>query len=154
MKFSAGVLLFRRRDDSFEVLLGHMGGPFWEHKDAAAWSVPKGEVDDGEDQLATALREFEEELGHRVPDGPRVDLGAFEQSGRKTIRVWAVEGDLDPATIVSNTFEIEWPKGSRRLTAFPEVDRAAWFAPDTARAKLIRGQRQVIDRLETLLDDR
>jgi predicted NUDIX family NTP pyrophosphohydrolase len=152
MKLSAGILLFRSHRNTTEVLIGHMGGPFWSKKDHAAWSMPKGEVEGNEDPLATALREFTEELGHKVPDGPRLDLGTFEQSRQKSVRIWAVEGDLDPATCISNTFEIEWPRGSGRLQTFPEIDRAAWFDTDTAMSKVIAGQRQVIERLVGLVD--
>lgn len=145
MKTSAGLLLFRRRGDTVEVLIGHMGGPFWARKDDGAWSIPKGEVEDGDDDLTTALREFEEEFGHPPPDGPRLDLGTFEQSRQKTIHIWAAEGDLEPATCVSNTFELEWPPRSGRLQTFPEIDRAEWFDVADAHSKLVRGQRQVID---------
>jgi predicted NUDIX family NTP pyrophosphohydrolase len=148
---SAGLLLFRRRGEDVELLVAHMGGPFWARKDAHAWSIPKGEFEEGEDPIAAARREFAEELGASPPGGDPVDLGEVRQSGGKRVHVWAVEGDLDADAIVSNTFEIEWPRGSARMQAFPEVDRAAWVAPDVAREKLVKGQVAFVDRLlETL----
>ena len=148
---SAGIVLYRRTPEGgFEVLLGHMGGPFWARKDAAAWSIPKGEYQPGDDALAAARREFEEELGRPLPDGDLVDLGEVRQS-RKVVRAWAVEGDLDPATASSNTFEIEWPPGSGKIATFPEIDRFEWFDPATARIKLVKGQVPLLDRLVGLL---
>ncbi len=129
------------------MLLGHMGGPYWARRDAGAWTIPKGEIEDGEDAAAVARREFDEELGSPVPDGPMVDLGEIRQAGGKVVHAWAVEGDLDVATIVSNTFELEWPPRSGRVRSFPELDRAAWFDLDTARAMIVAGQRALIDRL-------
>lgn len=143
---SAGILLFRRTADGIEVLLGHMGGPFWQRKDAGAWSIPKGLVDDGEADEDAARREFVEELGVAVPDGALVPLGEIRQS-RKRVTVFALEGDLDPEAIVPGTFEMAWPPGSERLQEFPEVDRVAWFTPDEAREKLVRGQVALLDRL-------
>jgi predicted NUDIX family NTP pyrophosphohydrolase len=131
------------------VLLGHMGGPYWARKDAGAWTIPKGEVEPGEDPLAVAHREFEEELGVPVPAGTVTDLGEIRQAGGKTVRAWAVEGDLDAAAIVSNTFELEWPPHSGRMETFPEIDRAAWFDLERARAVIITGQRPLLDRLPT-----
>lgn len=149
---SAGVLLFRRcGDDRVEVLLGHLGGPFWSRKDLGAWSVPKGEHDADEEPQHAARREFEEELGLSVPDGPLVDLGEVRQSGGKTVRVWAVEGVIDPASVVPGTFEMEWPPGSGRLQRFPELDRVEWLDPETARRRLVGGQRVFLDRLRALL---
>ena len=110
-----------------------MGGPFWARKDAGAWTIPKGEVEPGEEPLAVARREFHEELGRAVPPGDLVDLGEVRQAGGKVVRAWAVEGDLDAETIVSNTFELEWPPKSGRIQAFPEIDRAAWFDLESAR---------------------
>lgn len=152
-RLSAGLLLYRRRPQ-LEVLIGHMGGPFWARKDAAAWSIPKGEYEPGEDALAAARREFTEELGSPPPPGDTLDLGAVRQSGGKVVTVWATEGDFDAATAVSNTFELEWPRGSGRLQSFPEIDRAAWFAIDVARDKLVRGQLAFLDRLGAALDGR
>jgi predicted NUDIX family NTP pyrophosphohydrolase len=144
---SAGLLLYRRRDPDVEVLIGHMGGPFWARKDDAAWSVPKGEYGPGEDAFAVALREFEEELGSPVPASDFVPLGEVRQAGGKVLTVWAAEGDLDTAAAVSNTFTLEWPPRSGRLQEFPEIDRAAWMTLDEARTKLVRGQVPLLDRL-------
>lgn len=144
---SAGILLFRRRPGSLEVLVGHMGGPFWAAKDVAAWSVPKGELDPGEDPLAAARREFAEELGLPVPGGDPLPLGEVRQRSGKVVTVWAVEGDLDPAAVVPGTFELEWPPRSGRRQSFPEVDRVEWCDLDTARGRLVAGQRPFLDRL-------
>jgi predicted NUDIX family NTP pyrophosphohydrolase len=145
---SAGVLLFRHAPAGLEVLLAHMGGPFWANRDARAWSIPKGEYPPDEDPLAAARREFAEELGTAAPDGPPyLDLGEVRQSGGKAVRAWAVEGDLDPARIVSNTFELEWPPRSGRRVSFPEVDRAGWFDLETASRKLVAAQARFLDRL-------
>jgi predicted NUDIX family NTP pyrophosphohydrolase len=149
VKRSAGIALYRRTDEGVEVLLGHMGGPYWRHKDAGAWTIPKGEVEPGEDPLAVAHREFEEELGTPVPAGPIIDLGEIRQAGGKTVQAWAVEADLDVSAIVSNTFELEWPPGSGRMESFPEIDRAAWFDLDSARSVIVQGQRPLLDRLDT-----
>lgn len=144
---SAGILLFRRPDDGVEVLLGHMGGPYWARKDDRAWTIPKGEVDAGDSELATARREFIEELGQEVPAGELVDLGHFVQSSRKELRIWALEGDLDAARCVSNTFEIEWPPKSGTVATFPELDRIRWFTAADAMSKVVAGQRTVIEAL-------
>jgi predicted NUDIX family NTP pyrophosphohydrolase len=143
---SAGMLLYRR-SGSLEVLLGHMGGPFWAHKDDRAWSIPKGEYQPDEDGFAAARREFAEELGSPAPEVDYVDLGSERQRGGKTVRIWAGAADFDVRTVVSNTFELEWPPRSGRMQAFPEIDRAAWFAVETARAKLVAGQVVFVDRL-------
>jgi predicted NUDIX family NTP pyrophosphohydrolase len=148
---SAGILLYRRRDSHVEVLLGHMGGPFWERRDAGAWSVPKGEYEPGEHPAAAARREFREELGLPEPPGELVDLGEVRQSGGKVVTVWAVEGDLDPGDVVPGTFPMEWPKGSGTVREFPEVDRVAWLGLAEAREKLVAGQRVFLDRLAELL---
>jgi predicted NUDIX family NTP pyrophosphohydrolase len=147
---SAGLLLHRRDPDGVRVLLGHMGGPFWAAKDEAAWSIPKGELDDGEDSAAAAAREFTEELGLPAPDGEWLPLGDV-RSGSKTITVWTVEGDLDVDAVVPGTFTLEWPPRSGRTREFPEVDRAEWLDLDTARIKLVKGQRPFLDRLTELL---
>ncbi len=152
-QYSAGILMFRRTDTSFEVLLGHMGGPFWARKDAGAWSVPKGEYAPDEPPEAAARREFTEELGLPVPEGIVIELGSFRQSGGKTVTIWALEGDLDPATIVPGTFELEWPRGSGRIREFPEVDRAEWFDVQTAHDKIISGQRAALDALAAVVAD-
>ncbi|MGY1847000.1 MULTISPECIES: NUDIX domain-containing protein [unclassified Blastococcus] len=142
---SSGVLLYRRTGEAVEVLLGHMGGPFWARKDDGAWSVPKGEHDPAEDAEAAARREFAEELGCPVPAASLQPLG--EVRGRKLLAVWAGEGDLDAGAITSNTFELEWPPRSGRVQEFPEIDRAAWFDLATARVKIVRGQLPFLDRL-------
>ncbi len=146
-KRSAGLLLFRRLDGDVEILIAHMGGPFWAKKDDGAWSIPKGEYDEGDDPLAAAQREFEEELGSPAVEGDLLDLGEVRQSSGKRVHAWAVEGDLDARSITSNTFEIEWPPRSGRMQEFPEVDRAAWVSPEIARAKLVKGQVAFVDRL-------
>jgi predicted NUDIX family NTP pyrophosphohydrolase len=144
---SAGVLLFRGAGAQVEVLIGHMGGPFWARKDAGAWSIPKGECEPGEDELTAARREFQEELGLPVPSGPLLPLGSARQSTGKVVTVWALEGDLDPAAVVPGTFEMEWPRGSGRLREFPEIDRVGWFDVGQAREKLVGGQRVFLDRV-------
>jgi predicted NUDIX family NTP pyrophosphohydrolase len=146
-KRSAGLLLHRTRDGALEVLLVHPGGPFWARKDAGAWSIPKGEYADGEDPLACARREFEEELGSPPPDGDVLELGTIEQSGGKQVTAFAVAGDLDAEAIESNTFELEWPPRSGRRQAFPEVDRAGWFGLDAAREKMNPAQAALLERL-------
>jgi predicted NUDIX family NTP pyrophosphohydrolase len=150
IKRSAGLLLFRRTASGFEVLLGHMGGPFWARKDAGAWTVPKGEPESGEDLWDTARREFREELGLPVPEGTPLPLGEVVQSGGKHVTVWAVEGDLDPADVVPGTFAMEWPRGSGRTAEFPELDRVAWFGLDAAHGVVVRAQAAFLDRLADL----
>jgi predicted NUDIX family NTP pyrophosphohydrolase len=149
---SAGILVWRGSGEQLEVLIAHMGGPFWARKDAGAWSIPKGECEPGEDDLAAARREFQEELGLPVPAGPVVSLGDAKQSSGKVVAIWAVEGDIDPAAVVPGTFEMEWPRGSGRVREFPEVDRAAWCDLETARKKLVGGQRPFLDRLLAATD--
>ena len=146
-KLSAGILLFKGRGPSLRVLLVHPGGPFWAKKDDGAWSIPKGEYEEGGDPLLVARREFEEELGSAAPERDVIALGEVVQPSRKRITAFALEGDFDPAHLRSNSFEMEWPPKSGRLQSFPEVDRAAWFAPEEARAKILPGQRPFIDRL-------
>jgi predicted NUDIX family NTP pyrophosphohydrolase len=148
---SAGILLHRGQGDGLEVLLVHPGGPVWAKRDAGAWSIPKGEYDDGEDALAAARREFEEELGSAPPAGEAADLGEIRQKSGKRVHGWALAGDLDPARIHSNTFEFEWPPRSGRRIEVPEVDRAEWFGLDAAREKINVGQMPLLDRLEQLL---
>jgi predicted NUDIX family NTP pyrophosphohydrolase len=145
-KRSAGLMLYRRSKDLVEVLLVHPGGPFWRNKDEGAWSIPKGLCDEGEDPLTSASREFEEETGHR-PSGAFVPLGEFRQGGGKLVIAYSVEGNFDPAALTSNLFSIEWPPRSGALQEFPEVDRAAWFTPDEARRKLVRGQVPILEAL-------
>ncbi len=151
-KRSAGLLMYRRSGADFSVLLVHPGGPFWANKDLGAWSIPKGECSPDEDPLAVALREFEEETGAR-PTGTVQPLGEVVQAGGKRVSAWAIEGDFDPAGLVSNTFELVWPPRSGRTARFPEVDRAEWFSPAEAHRKILAGQRAFIDRLARLLDD-
>jgi predicted NUDIX family NTP pyrophosphohydrolase len=148
---SAGILLHRQRDTGVEVLLVHPGGPFWARKDLGAWSIPKGELDEGEDPRACAVREFAEETGTQLPDGTLDDLGSVKLKSGKVVVAFAVAGDLDPATVVSNTFELEWPPRSGRTQTVPEIDRAEWFGLDAAREKLNPAQAAFVDRLEDLL---
>ena len=150
-KTSAGLLLYRLRDGGLEVLIAHMGGPFWANKDEGAWSIVKGEYEPGEDALAAAHREFEEETGSPAPDGDVLDLGQLRQSSGKLVSVWALEGDFDPASVRSNTFTLEWPRGSGAEREFPEIDRAGWFDAATARRKLVKGQAPFVDLLEERL---
>lgn len=144
---SAGLLVFRRRAGTLEVLLVHPGGPYWSSKDDGAWSVPKGEHGEGDDPTACARREFEEELGHPPPAGDLIDLGEVRQAGGKVVRCLAVEGDLEVSSIRSNTFEMEWPPRSGRRQEFPEVDRADWFDVGEARRKLVGAQGELLERL-------
>ena len=149
---SAGILLYRRRDGAVEVLLVHPGGPLWARRDAGAWSIPKGEYGEGEDPLAVALREFEEETGQRPPAERLAALGEVRQRGGKVVSAWAAPGDLDPRAITSNTFTLEWPPRSGVRREFPEVDRAGWFDLPTAREKLLAAQAELVDRLLAVLD--
>jgi predicted NUDIX family NTP pyrophosphohydrolase len=147
MKKSAGLLLFRDASGRLEVLLVHPGGPFWAKKDAGAWSIPKGEIGDGEDALTAARREFEEETGVR-PVGEALALEPRRQPGGKLVYAWAMRGDLDPAAVRSATFSLEWPPRSGRRQEFPEIDRAAWFTLEEARTKILKGQVPFLDDLE------
>ena len=151
MRRSAGIVLYRSIDGRVEVLLGHMGGPIWARKDPGAWTIPKGEYELDEDPFAAACREFAEEVGVAVPASEFVDLGEIRQSSGKVVRAWAARLDdtaeLDPATAVSNTFEMEWPPKSGRTQAFPELDRVEWFEVEAARTKIIVAQREFLDRL-------
>jgi predicted NUDIX family NTP pyrophosphohydrolase len=147
-KVSAGILLFRRGVAGLQVMLVHPGGPFWAKKDEAAWSIPKGLANEGEDLLEAAKREFLEETGMDA-EGEFLDLGAHKQPGGKTIAAWACEGDFHPASLKSNTFSLEWPPHSGRTSEFPEVDRAAWYAIDEAFMKIHKGQKPIIAALET-----
>ena len=145
---SAGLLLYRRHPErGVEVLVGHMGGPFWARKDAGAWSIPKGEHGPDEEPRDVALREFAEEMGSAAPATDLVPLGEVRQSGGKRLTAWAAEGDLDASATVSNTFSLEWPPRSGRVQQFPEIDRSAWFPVDVAREKLVKGQVPFLDRL-------
>jgi predicted NUDIX family NTP pyrophosphohydrolase len=152
-KTSAGILLYRVRSGMLEVFLVHPGGPFWKKKDSGAWSIPKGEFDEGLDALTTARREFREETGSEVK-GDFVPLAALKQPSGKTVHAWAVRGDIDPESVVSNTFLMEWPPRSGKQQEFPEVDRGGWFTIATAKEKMIPGQRGFLDQLQDYLDSR
>ncbi|EGX57266.1 MutT-like protein [Streptomyces zinciresistens K42] len=144
---SAGLLLFRRGGDGLEVLLGHMGGPYFARREAGAWTVPKGEYGPGETAWDAARREFREELGLAPPDGEALPLGEVTQRGGKTVTVWAVEADLDPARVVPGTFRTEWPPRSGRTEEFPELDRVRWLGLDAAREVIVTAQAAFLDRL-------
>jgi predicted NUDIX family NTP pyrophosphohydrolase len=152
-KISAGILLFRVRDHAVEVFLVHPGGPYWARKDDGAWSIPKGETEDGADLLATARTEFHEETGSHLQGQP-IPLAPLKQAGGKVVHAWAVQGDIDATAIRSNTFAIEWPPRSGKTHEFPEVDRAGWFDLATARQKLLSGQRGFLDQLLDQLEKR
>jgi predicted NUDIX family NTP pyrophosphohydrolase len=143
---SAGILLFRTSNRGLEVLLVHPGGPFWRRKDLGAWTIPKGEVEPGEDLLDAARREFHEETGWPA-NGEVISLGQVRQASRKIVHAWAIEGEFDPAALNSNTFEMEWPPRSGKLTSFPEADKAAWFAIDEARRYILPAQAPLLDAL-------
>jgi predicted NUDIX family NTP pyrophosphohydrolase len=149
-KFSAGLMIYRRRLGGFEVFLVHPGGPFWKAKDLGAWSIPKGEFAPDEDALGAAKREFTEETGLDV-SGSFLPLMPIKQPSGKTIHAWALEGDCDPAAIRSNTFSMEWPPRSGTVREFPEIDRAAWFALDEAQQWITKGQRRFLEQLRQLL---
>jgi predicted NUDIX family NTP pyrophosphohydrolase len=146
---SAGILLFRRREGGTEVLLGHPGGPYWARKDEGAWMVPKGAVEDGETALQAAMREFGEEVGP-VPTGEPVPLATVRQNGGKLVEVFALEGDFDPSTLVSNPFELEWPPRSGRMQSFPELDQVAWMNIEEARRRILKSQLPLLDALANL----
>jgi predicted NUDIX family NTP pyrophosphohydrolase len=152
-KLSAGILLYRWRGPTVEVFLVHPGGPYWAHKEDGAWSIPKGECGAGEDPLDTARREFAEETGSSVT-GSFLPLTPLTQPSGKVVSAWTVEGDLDPATVRSNSFTLEWPPHSGQRQDFPEVDRGAWFDLSAAHIKLQPGQRGFLDELQELLKDR
>ena len=144
-KRSAGILLFRR--EPLEVLLVHPGGPFWAKKDLGAWSIPKGEHEEGEDAMACAIREFTEETGSQPSPGELTDLGTIKQKAGKIVQAWALEGDLDAAAVVSNTFSMQWPPRSGKFQDFPEVDRAEWFGLDDAAQRINPAQAAFLERL-------
>lgn len=152
IKRSAGLLLFRRVPH-LEVLIAHTGGPLWARRDLAAWSIPKGEHDDEEPPNVAAAREFVEELGLPVPAGDWLELGEVRQKNGKLVRAWAIEADLDPATMHPGTFSLEWPRGSGTILQVPEVDRVQWFRPEDARPRLFSGQPAFLDRLAELLGE-
>jgi predicted NUDIX family NTP pyrophosphohydrolase len=147
-KKSAGLLLYRLRDGRLEVFIAHMGGPFWANKDDGGWSIVKGEYEEHEDAFGAAAREFQEETGSPPPSGPTLELGEVRQPSGKRIVAWAIGSDFEAASVRSNTFTLEWPRGSGRQREFPEIDRAEWFDTATARRKLVKGQLPFIDRLE------
>jgi predicted NUDIX family NTP pyrophosphohydrolase len=149
-KVSAGLVMYRVRDGQMEVLLVHPGGPFWRKKDAGAWVIPKGEINPGEDQLAAAKREFEEETGFK-PEGNFLSLGSVKHKSGKTAVAWAFEGDCDAGAIKSNTFRLEWPPKSGKSKEFPEVDRAAFFSVEQAREKILAAEFGLIQRLKEIL---
>ena len=144
---SAGILLYRRTAAGLEVFVAHMGGPFWAKKDAGAWSIAKGLIEPGETADATARREFAEETGAAPPAGPLLPLGSVRQPGGKIVIGFAAEGDFDPASLASNSFEMEWPPRSGRRQSFPEIDRAGWFGLDAARVKMLKGQLPLLEAL-------
>ncbi|MFF4349838.1 NUDIX domain-containing protein [Streptomyces sp. NPDC001530] len=146
-KRSAGLLLFRHTDSHLEVLLGHMGGPFFARREAGAWTVPKGEYEPDETAWDAARREFQEELGLPPPDGEAIALGEVTQTNGKVVTAWAIEADLDPAAVVAGTFEMEWPPKSGRRQEFPELDRVEWLALDRARELIVEAQAEFLDRL-------
>ncbi len=152
-KKTAGLLLFREISGALEVLLVHPGGPFWVRKEDGAWSIPKGEFEDGENPLDAAKREFEEETGS-APSGRPIPLQPLRQSGGKLVYAWAMKGDFDPAMLRSNTFSMEWPPKSGRLQDFPEVDRAAWFSLEDAGVKILKGQAPLLRQLQEKLGNR
>jgi predicted NUDIX family NTP pyrophosphohydrolase len=146
---SAGILLFRRGGEGVEFLLVHPGGPFWRRKDAGAWTIPKGQIEGEEEPRACAIRELDEELGSAPELDPEqlIELGSIRQRAGKVVDAWAAEADFDPATLDSNTFSMEWPPRSGNEQEFPEVDRAGWFGPEAARAKILPAQAELLDRL-------
>ena len=148
-KLSAGILMFRKRESSLQLFLVHPGGPFWRNKDAGAWSIPKGEYEEGKDPLDAAKREFHEETGIDA-DGEFLPLGEIKQSSGKVITAWALEGDCEPSAVRSNTFSMEWPPKSGRQQEFPEVDRADWFSVTEAKKRIVQGQIGFIDRVVAL----
>jgi predicted NUDIX family NTP pyrophosphohydrolase len=149
---SAGLLPFRVREGRLEVLIAHMGGPYWQRRDAAAWSIIKGEYDEGEEPVAAARREFEEETGMPAPQGHPIELGEVVQAGGKRVCAWALRAELDASAVKSNEFALEWPRGSGKTEWFPEIDRAEWFDLATAERKLVRSQTPFLDALRRRTD--
>lgn len=150
-KLSAGVLMYRYRNRQLEVFLVHPGGPFWTKKDLGSWSIPKGEYEEGEEPQEAAAREFQEETGFAL-NGPMRELGVVKQAGGKVISAWCIEGETDPAKLVSNTFQMEWPPRSGHRMEFPEVDRGGWFSLPAAQERILRGQAPFLDMLCRLLN--
>lgn len=151
MRVSGGILLYHGSEMGLAVLLAHPGGPYFRDRDEGHWTIPKGEPALDEPLLDAAAREFAEEIGLPLPDGPRLELGSITQKGGKVVHAWAVEGDIDPQAAHSNTVEIEWPPRSGRLEPFPEIDRVAWFTTDEARRRIKEAQIPLIERLEEVL---
>jgi predicted NUDIX family NTP pyrophosphohydrolase len=150
-KASAGLLMYRKRNGQLEALLVHLGGPFWKKKDSGAWFVPKGEINPGEDELVAARREFQEETG-LVPAGEFLSLGSVKHKSGKTVTAWAFAGDCDPASLKSNTFEMEWPPKSGKRMQFPEIDHAEFFTWEQDREKMHVAEFEFLTRLEKLLE--
>jgi predicted NUDIX family NTP pyrophosphohydrolase len=148
---SAGILLWRSRKGRLQVLLAHQGGPFWVRKDIGHWTIPKGEIEPGEEAVVVARREFAEETGREAPNRPLIDLGQITQKSGKRVLCWAVQGELDPATAVSNTYQLEWPPRSGLVQTFPEIDRVEWFDLKEARRRLKAAQLPFLDRLQAAL---
>lgn len=144
---TAGILVYRHKNDQLQVFLVHNGGPYFARRDKGFWTIPKGKIEDGEDVLSTAKREFEEETGLQMPEGELLDLGKIKQVNNKEVQAWAVEGDLDPTKISSNTFEIEWPPKSGQKQSFPEIDRGEWLDLTQAAMKINAGQGELLKRL-------
>jgi predicted NUDIX family NTP pyrophosphohydrolase len=150
-KHSAGILLFRFRNEKLEVMLVHPGGPFWAKKDNGAWSIPKGLFEENENPMDAAKREFKEETGFEV-DGEFIELGELQQPSKKIVHAWALEKDLDETKIMSNTFTLEWPKNSGRLQECPEIDKAGWFDIEQGKKKILKGQISFIDKLVEIIN--
>ena len=150
-KKSAGILVYRKTEESYEVLLVHPGGPFWKNKEFNAWSIPKGLVDEGEDELNAAIREFTEETGFHVEKGNFTELEEVKVPGGKIIKIWAIEADYDPEKLTSNTFKMEWPPHSGYFAEFPEVDKGGWFEFDEARNRIVQGQVSILEQLASVL---
>jgi predicted NUDIX family NTP pyrophosphohydrolase len=150
MKLSAGLLVYKYHNDKLKVLLVHPGGPFWAKKDMASWSIPKGEYTEDEEPLAVAYREFKEETGQETPRGKPLELGSIKQPSGKLITTWAIKGDIDVSNVESNYFEVEWPPRSSQIQKFPEIDKAEWFDLETARQKILPGQKSFLEKLATL----
>jgi predicted NUDIX family NTP pyrophosphohydrolase len=153
MRKSAGILLYRKKEEQLEVFLVHPGGPFWAQKDEGVWSIPKGEYLDTEEPLQAAIRELEEETGYKVK-GPFISLSPIKQKAGKQVIAWAAAGDLNAETIHSNTFKLQWPPKSGKWISIPEVDKAAWFSPDLAKEKINPAQIPFIDELITVLENK
>lgn len=150
MKTSAGILVYKK-DAKLEVLLVHPGGPYFAKKDSGVWSIPKGEIEEGEDPLEAAKREFQEELGRLPPEGEMIDLGTIRQAGGKVVAAWAVEGDIDSRSVICNTVKMEWPPRSRKIIEFPENDKTEWFRLDVAAQKINHGQIEFLRQLAKTL---